>query len=457
MPGIDHLSQYIPRPVSVGLTRRCLLRGSAAGAAGLWLGSGTASQLCAADPVVAELPVTGRGDPQLVSFDRVMSSFLTLHEIPGAALAVTKDSRLVYARGFGYADLERKEPIEPGSLFRIASISKPITAAAVLRLVEGGKVRLRDKVFDILRIESHVESNARPDPRLKEVTVLQLLHHTAGWDSARSPDPMVWQSAAIAKALKVAPPARPEHIIRYMMGRPLDFDPGQRHAYSNFGYCLLGRVLEAVTGMTYEDYVRKEVLSLVDIKRMRVGKTLAVERADGEVRYYDEQGRTAPAVVGPEVGKQVPLPYGAWYLEAMDSHGGWIASAVDLARFASAFDTPETSKLLTAGSIETMFARPEGRAGYEADGQPRLTYYGCGWSVVSQGNRGGRNHFHGGGLDGSAGLLARRGDGLNWAVVFNTCNGPAGNHLGFAIDFYLHRAADKVKAWPTEDLFESYL
>lgn len=456
MPEINDSSLFTPRPVLLGLTRRRLLRRTA-GAIGLWLGSGEVGQLRAADPAHAELPVTGNGDPRLVSFDRVMSSFMTLNKIPGAALAVTKDSRLVYARGFGYADLTRKEPIEPGSLFRIASISKPITAAAVLRLVEGGKVRLRDKVFDILKFASNVEPNDRSDPRLKEITVLQLLHHTAGWDSGKSPDPMVWQSAAIAKAQRVDPPARPEHIIRHMLGRPLDFDPGRRQAYSNFGYCLLGRVIEVVTGMTYEKYVRKEVLSLVGIKRMRVGKTLDTERVEGEVRYYDERGRTAPAVVGPHVGRQVPLPYGAWYLEAMDSHGGWIASAVDLVRFASEFDRPGRSKLVSASSIETMFARPEGHAGYESDGRPRSIYYGCGWYVVSHGNNGGQNHFHGGALDGSSGLLVRRGDGLNWAVVFNTCNGPAGNHLGFAIDLDLHRAADKVTAWPSDNRFESYL
>jgi N-acyl-D-amino-acid deacylase len=411
----------------------------------------------AADSSVADLPLTGVCDPKLASFDRVLSAFGTLHEVPGAALAVTKGGRLVYARGFGYASAERKEAVQPDSLFRIASISKPVTAAAVLRLAEGGKLRLRDKVFDILKFTPHLEPDAKPDPRLKDITILHLLQHTAGWDIAESPDPMVWQSAAIAKALKAEPPAKAEQIIRYMMGRPLDFPPGARHAYSNFGYCLLGRVIESVTDRSYEEYVRKEVLSVLGIQRMKQGKTLPEGRAEGEVKYYDEQNRTAPAVVGAQVGKQVPLPYGAWYLEAMDSHGGWIASAVDLVRFASTFDDPARSKLLTAESIRTMFARPEGAAGYEADGQPRGQYYGCGWSVVSPGNKGGQNHYHGGGLDGSAGLLVRRGDGLNWAVLFNAENSPAGNHLGFAIDLYLHRAADKVKDWPEGDLFGKYL
>lgn len=441
------------QPHSTRLTRRGLLRATAVGAAGLWLSAKTAK---AADPFVADLPITGSGDPRLASFDRLMSAFVALHEVPGAALSVTKGGRLVYARGFGYADVERKEAVQPDSLFRIASVSKPITAAAILRLVEAGKLRLDDKVFKILKLKPHLEPDAKPEPRLNDITVLHLLQHTAGWARDKSFDPM-FRPITIATALKVEPPAIQEHIIRYMMGRPLDFAPGTGYAYSNFGYCLLGRLIETVTGKSYEEYLKKDVLSLLGIRRMRLGKTLPDGRAEGEVKYYDEQNRTARAVVGPQPRKQVPLPYGAFNLEAMDAHGGWIASAVDLVRFASTFDDPAQSKLLKAESIRTMFARPEKEPGLKADGEPKSTYYGCGWSVVVTDNKERQNHFHAGALDGTATLLVRRGDGLNWAVLFNTRNDPAGNYLGYGIDPYLHRAADKVKEWPANDLFEKHL
>jgi N-acyl-D-amino-acid deacylase len=264
-------------------------------------------------------------------------------------------------------------------------------------------------------------------------------------------------SVEIAKALGVPPPAQANHILRYMAGRRLDFAPGQRFAYSNFGYCVLGRVMEKISRQSYETYVRENVLAPMGIRRMQIGKTLPAGRAAGEVRYYDEHRRTGPAVIGEEIGKPVPLPYGAWHLEAMDAHGGWIASAIDLVRFASAFDKPAKCNILNEKSITTMFARPAGDAGYEPDGQPKPAHYGCGWSVVEHGNKGGANQWHLGGLDGTAAILVRRGDGLNWAALFNAGGTFDGTNLGGAIDSFVHIAADKVKQWPKGDLFEKLL
>jgi len=403
-------------------------------------------------PNAAATVATGRQQPDLASFDRLMTTFVAKHRVPGAALAVTKGSRLVYARGFGYADTPRKQRVQPTSLFRIASISKPITAVAILQLAEKGKLKLSDKVFDVLKVKPHLPDDARIDPRLGKVTISHLLHHTGGWDRAKSFDPM-FRSVRIAESLGVPPPAEPQHIIRYMMGVPLDFDPGARVAYSNFGYCLLGRVVEAVAKQPYEVYVKAHVLAPLGITRMRLGHTLVGGRAVGEVRYYDEQGRTGSAVVGKPLGRKVPIPYGTWYLEAMDSHGGWIASAIDLARFACAFDEPSRCKVLSAASIATMFARPSGLAGHDAKGKPRAAYYGCGWSVRPVGRR--ANHWHTGGLGGTSTLLVRRHDGLNWAVLFNT-HASGGKALAGLIDPLVHKAANAVKQWPDTDLFPQY-
>ena len=149
----------------------------------------------------------------------------------------------------------------------------------------------------------------------------------------------MFRSAGIAQALNVSPPAGPQHIIRYMVGQPLDFDPGSRYACSNFGDRLLGRVIERVAGVAYERYVQQAVLAPPGFCRMRLGKTLPVERVADEVMYYDDQDRTGSAVVG-TIGERVPVPYGAWSLEALDAPAGWMASAVDLVRLASALDVP---------------------------------------------------------------------------------------------------------------------
>ena len=141
----------------------------------------------------------------------------------------------------------------------------------------------------------------------------------------------------------------------------------------------------------------------------------------------------------------------------MDAHGGWIASAVDLVHFASAFDSPIQCKILNATSIDAMFARPDGQAGETTDHRPKTVYYGCGWNVRPAGGQGRLNTWHTGSLDGTATLLVRRHDGLNWAILFNSRNGAGGKYLAGAIDGLIHKAADEVKSWPTIDLFERYL
>lgn len=398
--------------------------------------------------MAADGPLTGVDQPELAGFDELLVSIGRKYEVPGAALAVTKDSRLVYARGYGLADRDTGQRVEPQSLFRIASLSKPITAAGVLQLVERGKLDLEDKVHSVLDL-------AEPsDKRWKDVTILQLMRHTGGWDRGVSFDPM-FRTVEIAADQGVDPPAMPEQIIAYMLEQPLDFDPGDRYAYSNFGYSLLGRVIERVTGMPYGRYICQAVLGPLGVYRPRLGKTLPEGRAQNEVKYYDEQDRKDSAVMG-EVGVSVPLPYGAWCLEAMDAHGGWIASAPDLVRFASAFDKPQQSKILSIAGITTMFARPCGAAGFEDDGSPKAHYYGCGWSVRPVGASG-ANTWHTGSLAGTSTLLVRRHDGLNWAVLFNTRKGTAGKSLSSVIDPLMHEAANAVVTWPKHDLFSKSL
>jgi N-acyl-D-amino-acid deacylase len=404
-------------------------------------------------PSIAPTAVsTGKSDPRMASFDRMIRQFIQRHHVPGVALAVTDQGRLVYARGHGYADVAGKHKVEPTSLFRVASLSKPISAVAVLQLVERGRLSLDDRVFDTLEHEPHLEDGAALDQRQHTITIQHLLQHRGGWDRDKSFDPM-FQSVRFAETLGVTPPAGPNEVIRCMLGQPLDFGPGQRYAYSNYGYCLLGRIIEAATGQTYEDYVKEHVLAPLGIHSMHIGKTRTEGRKESEVRYYDP-GK-GPSVFAEDLNKQVPRPYGAWHLEAMDSHGGWLGSVVDLARFARAFDDPENCKILKPESIDTMFDPPPGLAGHEADGKPKDVYYSCGWlnRVVGDGKM---NRWHTGSLPGTAAILVRRHDGRNWVVLFNARVSPYTSHLGRAIDELVHKAAREVEEWPEYDLFDSF-
>ncbi len=396
---------------------------------------------------------TGAVDPRMSSYDRMMSDFLKTHRVPGAAVAVTDQGRLVYARGFGYADVAAREQVQPTSLFRIASLSKPITAVAVLQLVEQGKLKLDDSVFDILKLDDEIEAAGEKfDIRQREITIQHLLEHRGGWDRDQSFDAM-FQSVRFAEELGVAAPAGPHDVIRAMLRQKLDFDPGYRYAYSNYGYCLLGRVIEKLTGQSYEDYVKQHVLAPLGITSMRIGRTRLEDRSPGEVRFYHPG--TSQSVFQQNLDAEVPSQYGGWYLEAMDSHGGWIASAVDLARFASAFDDPDNCPILSAESIRMMHARPSGLAGHEDDGSEKPVYYSLGWSnrVLDGGKA---NFWHTGSLPGTATILIRRHDGRNFVALLNSRVSPTAGHLGREIDSLLHKAAAEVSEWPAGNLFEKF-
>ena len=386
--------------------------------------------------------------PSIASFDREMEKFIEARKMPGGALAVVKDGRLVHARGYGWADKERQQRVEPTSLFRIASISKPVTAVSVLKLVEQGKLKLDDRAFDFLALKPLPD--AKPDPRLRTITIRQCLQHTGGWDRDKSFDPM-FRPKLIATAVGEAAPAGPSAVIRYMMGQPLDFDPGTRYAYSNFGYCVLGRVIEKLTGKSYEDYVNEVVLAPAGIKSMRLGRSLEAGRAPGEVRYYMPEGETAESVF-PGQPPKVPWPYGAFNLEAMDAHGAWLASAVDLARFSAAMQDPEKCPLLKPASWRDLHAAPPASVARTEEGPLKGTYYCCGWltrPIVAQPGK--ANYWHSGSLPGTYTLLVRRWDGLSWVMLFNQRSKD--RKLDGEIDPALHRAADAVKEWPKGDLF----
>lgn len=387
------------------------------------------------------------GDGRFVSFDRRIGDFMKEHEIPGVSIAVTNRGRVVFAKGYGLADVEGKEPVQTKSLFRIASISKPITAVAILQLIEQKKLSLDDKVFELLDYEDDIKAAGENfEPRLRDITIRHLLEHRGGWDRGQSFDAM-FQSVRFAKQVGVPAPANQAAVIKAMLTQKLDFDPGERYAYSNFGYCLLGRVIEKLSDQTYETYVKKNVFASIGVTAMKIGATRLEGRAENEVRYY--QPGVGKSVFEADLDQDVPRPYGAWNLEAMDSHGAWIASATDLAKFAAAFDDLDNFPILSRKSIELMYRRPPGLAGHEKDGSKKDVFYSLGWSnrVLS----GGRvNHWHTGSLPGTAAILIRRHDGRNFVALLNCRVSPSANHLGRAIDGLLHKAANEVTDWPNK-------
>ncbi len=376
--------------------------------------------------------VTGQSLPGLGDFDSTVITFMEERGIPRGSLAVAREGRLVLARGYTWS-ADRLPVTLPTSLFRTASVTKPITAAAVLRLIQEGRLRLTDRVATILGL------GVTADPRIADVTVLRLLQHLGGWDREVSGDPM-FDDVAIARASGRRLPVGRDDIVRYACARRLDHAPGTAFAYSNYGYLLLGKIIERVTGMAYERYVREAVLAPVGITRMRLGRTLLP--SPGEVPYHSQF--RAETVMGAS-NTEVPAPYGSFNLENNAFNCGWLASAVDLVRFARIYDgaTPVLTKTTAALAV----APPEtGR-----DGHGR--YYGCGWHV-RPGERG-LVTWHSGSLPGTSTLLVRRAGGLTWAAMFDQRDDPSGERYR-EIDPALHETADDVGTWPAGDLADRY-
>lgn len=391
--------------------------------------------------VSGEWRITGTDVPALASFDSTLHSFMEKNGITSGALAVIYQGRLIMAHGYTL-DNDQSYTIQPDSLFRIASLSKSITATAVLKMIQDGQLSLDTRITDILTFTPMTGQSV--DPRLSEVTVADLLYHQGGWDIEQlGYDPM-FHDIEVSRALGVSLPVSQANIITYMSGVPLSFDPGTKYAYSNFGYMLLGQIIETVSKQSYEAYVKQNVLESLGMNHTQLGKTLLENRMPGEVKYRsDFKGST----VFNASGMSVFLPYGGWNLENMAAHGGWVSTVVDMARFEASFDQPGNNPVLTKDSIKLMFKAPPGGGGEH--------YYAMGWDIVNVGG-GAINTWHTGSLDGTCSIMVRRYDGIDWIAIFNerdSKSDPAGDGY-WEIDGLLHDAANAVQSWPDHDLFQ---
>jgi N-acyl-D-amino-acid deacylase len=411
--------------------------------------SGEPTATTESPPPTPEIPVTGAQVGGMGSFDQSVLDLMKKYNIPGGAVAVVRDGKLFYARGFGYADVENKTPVQPDALFRIASVSKPITSAAIMKLVEEGKLNLDDRVAPLIA-DLTPAPGATVDPRWEQITIRHLLDHTAGWDREKPNggfDP-IDRPLIAAAAVNAPAPASSETLVRYMKGMPLDFNPGEKHAYSNFGYIVLGRVIERLSGMRYEDYVRTRVLAPVGANRTKQGKSLLKDALPEEVKYYvGNAGLNYPMVqsVFPGAGI-VPLNYGGYHLEAGDASGAWVSSTIDLLRFVVKVDGRESPPdILSAGLVSEMTSNG---ATLCSDGS---CYYAGGWVVRPV--QDGATWSHGGDLPSTKAILVRSYYNVSWVALFNT---GAPNSLIAELDPALWQALNNMKSFPTQDLFSTF-
>ncbi len=378
----------------------------------------------------AELTVWPGGGARvssLASLDSVVIAEMTRLGFPGAQLAVTRDGRLVMSRAYGWADTLARKPVATDNLFRIGSTTKPITAVAIMKLVETGKMSLDDHPFQLLT-GIDLPAGRTEDPRLSDITVRDLLYHAGGWNQNRDVDQTIF--AALLASHNMDPRA----IVASGRGVPLAGDPGTHYAYTNYGYLVLGLMIERATGKSYEQWVKTNILAPAGITDMKLGYTPVASRDQKEVIPYDPRPPVATFMgTGrwPDVGATQEYAWAA---------GQWIGSATDMARFLAAVDgRANHADVLAPATITTMTTR-------NSMAWPGTGYhYAAGWEMAPL--SGGMAMSHAGGQDGGDAFIRLRGDGVGFVVLFNRTRDAKTSEA--AID----QALDGITGWPAGDRF----
>jgi CubicO group peptidase (beta-lactamase class C family) len=392
-----------------------------------------------------EIPSNGISLEGTESFDNEIKNLLKEWNVPGASIAVAKNGKLILAKGYGFADKTTKKEITNNSVSRVGSITKTLTAVITFKLIEKGQLNLDDKILPILE-----RGNITPlkiyDERIKNITVRHLLEHSAGWDRNKSGDPVFMPLLQDISRRQNESPVSSTAITKYALEQKLDFSPGERFAYSNVGYCILGKVIESTTGKSLIELISREITQPVFGKDYRTGKS--VERSDDELTYHSEDQQKLIAAPGIKALLGVEAPYGSYSIENMEAFGSWVATPTDVLKFFLAIDGTKGPQLITNESLASMLESPS----YSNSSSLKGSYFGKGIMVSS--NTNGKNWFHSGSQPGLEALAIKTMNGFAWVVVFNS-RPKSKNGMNFFNEFdrALWRASRNTKIAEKNDLF----
>ncbi len=368
--------------------------------------------------------------------ERQITRWMNRNNIRGASLAIMKDERLIYGKGFGWADKEAEEPAETGSLYRIASASKLITAVGIMKLCDKGLLRLDDRVFgpDGILCDS-VFLDIR-DRRATKITVRQLLNHTSGF-SRRMGDPM-FRAADIIEWEELDHAPSTDELIAFQLRQRLRDVPGGSAQYSNVGYLVLSRIVEKVSGVDYETFMQREVLRPAGCYDMHIARNYYEERYAGEVKYYGHAPEDSiPSYDGS--GRMRLREYGGNNITGLQGAGAWVCSAVELLRLVASVDgRPGVPDVLSPKSVAEMK-----RLARKGD-------FALGWSRYEP--KTGRL-IRTGTMSGTCAYVELLPDGLSYVLITNTSN-YRGASFTNSIGRTIRDAMARVEAWPEDrDLF----
>ena len=303
------------------------------------------------------------------------------------------------------------------------------------------------------------------DPRLRQITIKMLLEHAGGWDRSKPHGDPISLGARAAKELHLHEPLTADELIHYVVGLPLDFEPGTEQRYSNFGFMTLGDVIEHVSGQPYAQYVEQATLVPMGIRAARMTPVVEPQRAapylPGEAhRYFAGTVKSLPGGHGGPTG----------------AAGGWAASAVAMAKFLTAVDGTRTGKpFLSDALMQQMLARPTPPLAIRKNN----TWFGLGWDSVHEmpnwppGDKKSADtlaYGKDGGVPGISTWIEHLPGGIDWVVLFNGSVRHRENHpeeteqpseapQGNALQDVRKEVVELlrgVKEWPRGDLFERF-
>ncbi len=387
-------------------------------------------------PKVDPIPINHLLDNSMSSFeqtkglDREIEAFMRRWELKGGSFAIMRGDSLLYAKGYGMATDSVR--CDASHVFRIASASKLITAAAIMRLVEQQRLSLDSQVFGDEGILCDSVFLDLYSSNLKLITVDHLLRHTAGFSSPHG-DP-AFANYSIARFLGRELPLELDDMVLYATRNRLRYRPGGSYDYSNLGYMVLTKVVEEVTGQGYEQFVQDSILAPIGCYDMFIGRNFSENRPAGEVDYF-EVPQAVPVEAYDGSGRVTMKSNGGHNVTLLSGAGGWVASPSELLRFVAAING-EGGKpdLLASSTVEAMTRCREGE-------------HPIGWASIR-----GESWLRTGSMAGTSAMIKRQADGYTWVFISNN-SAWIGPRLGNYISSHISRAVAKVKEWPERDLF----
>lgn len=338
------------------------------------------------------------------TIDKAAKGYMNGQHVKGLSLAVCKDGRLVFAKSYGYADPSTGEELCPNHSMRVMSVSKPITACGIMKLYEQDNKLLTKHAFGPGSILGSKYTTPSGQKKLNNITVRQLLWHTSGLRTCNG-ESIFWdKNKTMDDAMNTLLNA----------GDLMTWDTSVKYNYSNANFFILARIIEVISGQSYENFIRQKLLTPAGI-----GNTMYVGNADGNSRS----------------GEVAYDPADKMNLQLWSGFGGWVARPMDLLKLLNRVDgVAPPSDLITANTHTVM-----------TTGSSLNSGYGLGWIV------GGGLQAHNGCFDGTRSFLVQLSGGISYAVIIN--NNPDNDGCGWTMKSAIETGLTGVSAWPSYDLF----